>query len=284
MDVRTAANELGARYVMEGSLRQSGSKIRIAAQLVDASSGAGLWAETYDRAFRPDAAFELLDDVVPRIVSTVADTQGILPHSMTEALRNRDFNELSPYEAVLRSFAHFQRLNAPEHAAARAALERAVEQPPDRGDCWAVLSMLYREEYTHGFNLRPDPIGRALAAARRAVDAAPANHLAYHALASALFFRRELGAFRTAAERALALNAMDGFTAAYLGFQIAYAGDWERVALWRNGLRGSIRIIPDGTGSPCSSMLTASATIKERWTLSSKSTCPPFGVRSSRLP
>ena len=228
VDVRTAANELGARYVMEGSLRQSGSKIRIAAQLVDASSGAGLWAETYDRAFRPDAAFELLDDVVPRIVSTVADTQGILPHSMTEALRNRDPNGLSPYEAVLRSFAHFQRLNAPEHAAARAALERAVEQPPDRGDCWAMLSMLYREEYTHGFNLRPDPIGRALAAARRAVDAAPANHLAYHALASALFFRRELGAFRTAAERALALNAMDGFTAAYLGFQIAYAGDWER--------------------------------------------------------
>jgi serine/threonine protein kinase/tetratricopeptide (TPR) repeat protein len=228
VDVRTAANELGARYVMEGSLRQSGSKIRIAAQLVDASSGADLWAETYDRAFRPDAVFELLDDVVPRIVSTVADTQGILPHSMTEALRNRDPNGLSPYEAVLRSFAHFQRLNAPEHAAARAALERAVQQPPDRGDCWAMLSMLYREEYTHGFNLQPDPIGRALAAARRSVDAAPANHLAYHALASALFFRRELGAFRAAAERALALNSMDGFTAAYLGFQIAYAGDWER--------------------------------------------------------
>src|SRR3984893_12732075 len=228
VDVRTAANELGARYVMEGSLRQSGSKIRIASQLVDASSGAGLWAETYDRVFRPDATFELLDDVVPRIVSTVADTQGILPHSMTEALRNRDPNGLSPYEAVLRSFAHFQRLNAPEHAAARAALERAVQQPPDRGDCWAMLSMLSREEYTHGFNLQPDPIGRALAAARRSVDAAPANHLAYHALASALFFRRELGAFRTAAETALALNAMDGFTAAYLGFQIAYAGDWER--------------------------------------------------------
>ena len=114
-----------------------------------------------------------------------------------------------------------------------------------------MLSMPYREEYTHGFNLRPDPIGRALAAARRAVDAAPANHLAYHALTSALFFRRELGAFRTAAERALALNAMDGFTAAYLGFQITYA---------------------------------VSATTKARWTLSSKSTCPPFGERTSRLP
>jgi serine/threonine protein kinase len=227
-DIRAIGKELGARYVMEGSVRKAGAKVRIAAQLVDASSGAGLWAETYDYPFTPDAVFELVDDVVPRIVSTVADTQGIMPHSMTESLRNRNPEHLTPYEAVLRSFGHFQRLNAAEHAAARSALERAVQQPPDRGDCWAMLSMLYREEYTHGLNLRPDPIGRALAAARRAVDAAPTNHLGYHALASALFFRRELGAFRTAAERAIALNPMDGFTAAYLGFLIAYAGDWER--------------------------------------------------------
>jgi len=228
VDVRAAAKELGARYVMEGSLRHAGSKVRIAAHLVDASSGAGLWAETYDRAFNPEAAFELLDDVVPRIVCTVADTQGILPHNMTEALRNRDPEQLTPYEAVLRSFGHHQRINAAEHAAARAALEHAVKQPPDRADCWAMLSWLYREEYTHGFNLRPDPLGRALTAARRAVDVAPSNHLAHAALASALFFLRDLGAFRAAAERSLALNSMDGLTAAYLGFQIAYSDDWER--------------------------------------------------------
>lgn len=228
VDLRVAARELGARYVMEGSLRQAGMKVRISAQLVDASSAASLWAETYDRAFRSEAVFELADDVVPRIVSTVADTQGILPHSMTEALRNRDPETFTPYEALLRSFGHHQRLNATEHAVARAALERAVQQPPGRGDCWAMLSWLYREEYTHGFNLQPDPIGRALTAARRAVDAAPSNHLAHAALASALFFRREFGAFRAAAERSLALNSMDGLTGAYLGFQIAYSGDWER--------------------------------------------------------
>jgi TolB-like protein len=228
VDLRVAARELGARYVMEGSLRQAGMRVRIAVQLVDASSAASLWAETYDRAFRPDAVFELADDVVPRIVSTVADTQGILPHSMTEALRSRDPETFTPYEALLRSFGHHQRLNAAEHAVARAALERAVQQPPGRGDCWAMLSWLYREEYTHGFNLQPDPLGRALTAARRAVDAAPSNHLAHAALASALFFRREFGAFRAAAERSLALNSMDGLTGAYLGFQLAYSGEWER--------------------------------------------------------
>jgi TolB-like protein/tetratricopeptide (TPR) repeat protein len=228
VDVRTAAMELGARYVMEGSLRQAGAKVRIATHLVDAVSGAGLWAETYDRAFRGDGALDLLDDVVPRIVATVADTQGILAHNMTEALRRRDPEQLTPYEAVLRSFGHHQRVNAVEHAAARTALERAVKQAPHRADCWAALSWIYREEYTHGFNVQPDSLGRALAAARRAVDAAPSAHMAHAALASTLFFEKDFGGFRSAAERSLALNSMDGYTAAYLGMQLAYTGDWER--------------------------------------------------------
>jgi serine/threonine protein kinase len=227
-DVRAVARELGARYVMEGSIRQAGTKVRIAVQLVDASSGAGLWAETYDRPFQADETLELLDDVVPRIVCTVADTQGILAHSMTDALRNRDPETLTPYEAVLRSFGHHQRVNAVEHLAARTALEHAVKQGPDRADCWATLAWLYREEYTHGFNLRPDPLERALAASRRALDAGPSNHLAHAAFASTLFFRCDLPGFRAAAERAIALNPMEGYTAAYLGMLIAYSGDWER--------------------------------------------------------
>jgi TolB-like protein/Flp pilus assembly protein TadD len=228
LDVRAAAKELGARYVMEGSLRYVGSKLRIAVQLVDTNSGAHLWAETYDRAFHSEDVFGLQDDVVPTIVSTVADTYGVLPHTMSETLRTRDPEQLTPYESVLRSFAHFPRLAGAEHAAARAGLERAVQQAPGYADAWAMLSMVVREEYTHGFNVQPDSLGRALAAARRAVEIAPANHLAYHALASAQYFRREVQAFRISAERAIALNPMDGFTAAYLGFLIAYAGDWER--------------------------------------------------------
>ena len=55
-------------------------------QLVDALSGAHLWAENYERAFSPDAVFALQDDLVPRIVSTVADCYGILPHSISEVL------------------------------------------------------------------------------------------------------------------------------------------------------------------------------------------------------
>ena len=228
IDVRAVGRELGARYVMEGSLRQAGSRLRVAAQLVDATSGAHLWAETYDRTFEAEEVFALQDDLVPRIVSTVADTYGVLPRNMSEALRNRDPEQLTPYEAVLRSFAHWMRLSAAEHAAAEAALERAVQQSPGYADALAVLGMLYREEYTHNFNLKPDPLGRALAVARRAVEAAPSNHLAYHALASAQFFQRDLRAFCVSAEKAVALNPADGFTSGYLGMLFAFAGDWER--------------------------------------------------------
>ena len=85
--MRTAGKELGARYVMEGNLRQAGGKLRLAVQLVDAVSGAHLWAENYERTFSPETVFELQDDLVPRIVSTVADWYGILPHSMSEVVR-----------------------------------------------------------------------------------------------------------------------------------------------------------------------------------------------------
>jgi TolB-like protein len=227
-DVRTVGKELGARYVMEGSLRQAGSMLRITVQLVDTDSGSHLWAETYDRAFHSEEIFALQDELVPRIVATVADTRGVLPRTMGEALRGRDPEQLTPYEALLRSLAYHHRVNAEEHAAARAVLERALKQAPNNADCWAMLSHLYREEYAHGFNVRPDPVGRAFAAARRAVEIAPSNHLAYFALAAAQFFQREFQSFRNNAERAISLNPMDGFTTAYLGFQIAYAGDWER--------------------------------------------------------
>ena len=228
VDVRTAAKELGARYVMEGSIRQAGSKVRITVQLVDAHAGASLWAETYDRPFTPEETLDVLDDIVPRIVATIGDAQGIFAHSMTEALRNRDPESLTPYEALLRSFGFHQHVSEGEHLAGITALESAVKKAPDHAECWAMLSWLYRAEYTHGYHARPDSMDRSLAAARRAVNLAPSSQLSHAALASAYFFRGEVGEFRAAAERALALNRMQGYTTAFLGLHFAYSGDWER--------------------------------------------------------
>src|ERR1700693_1644903 len=228
VDVRTAGKELGARYVMEGGLRQAGTKLRLAVQLVDATSGAHLWAENFERTFRPETVFELQDDLVPRIVSTVADMYGVLTRSMSEALRGKADEELSPHEAVLRAFGYMERVTPEEHARVRRILERAVSIAPNQSDAWAMLANLYWEEHAHGLNPQPDPLGRALAAARRAVEAAPSNNLAHYALACTLFFQKDFLAFRSAAERAIELNRMDSSVAALIGNLIAYTGDWER--------------------------------------------------------
>jgi serine/threonine-protein kinase len=228
VDVRAVGSKLGARYVMEGSLRQGGSSLRVSVQLVDTTSGAQLWAETYDRHFQPEKIFALQDDLVPVIVSSVADAHGALPHTLSESLRSKDPRQLTPYEAVLRSFGYGYRMTPEEHATVRACLEWAVEQAPGYADAWGMLSLMYTEEYSNGFNPRPDPLGRALQAARRAADAAPSNGLAYGALARALFFRKEFQAFRVAADRTIELNPFNGPTLAAMGAMIAYAGDWER--------------------------------------------------------
>ena len=227
-DARAIGKELGARYVIEGSLRQAGSQLRVMVQLVDASTGAHLWAETYTCAFSPEAVFDIQDDLVPRIVSTVADWYGALPHSMSEAVRRKPIDQLTPDEAVLRGFGYFERIAPDEHAEVRAVLERAVNQAPGNADAWALLAMLYGEEHRFGFNPQPDPLGRSIQAARRAVETAPANHFAWLALAQALYFRREFDAFRDAAENVLRLNAMDGAAAEYLGHLFAFGGEWER--------------------------------------------------------
>ncbi len=237
-DVRAIGSELGARYVIDGTLRQAGSKVRIAVQLVDTQSGAHLWAETYDRPFSPEGILELQDDLVPRIVSTVADAHGVLPRTLGEALRNRSPEELSPYEAVLRSFSYFERLSLEEFVASRTALERAVALAPGYSYAWAALALIIENEYTLGLEGKPDPLGRGLQAARKAVEADPSNHRAHQVLAEILFYRREIPAFRTSAKRALELNSMDSCGVAGLGGLIAYAGEWERgCALVHQALR-----------------------------------------------
>ena len=143
--------------MIEGSLRQAGTKLRVAVQLVDATSGAHLWAESYERNFNPEAVFELQDELVPRIVSTVADMHGVLPRTMSEALRGRTPEQLSPYEAVLRSFGYSAGVTPEELAAARSGLELAVAKAPAYADAWAMLAWLCIQDYAQGFNLRRTP-------------------------------------------------------------------------------------------------------------------------------
>ncbi len=228
MDVRQVGQELGARYVMEGAVRKAGPKIRASVKLLDAQTGTHLWAESFDRNLEKADIFEVQDDITDRVVATVADPHGVLARSMAAPMDSRAAETLTPYEAVLRFFLYQQRVSPEDHLPTRIALERAVELEPGYSDAWAALTIVLLDEDRHSFNPRPNALDRALAAAQRAVDLDAANPLAHFALAHAYYYRQDLGAFRSAAERTIALNQRDGNSKAMLGILMGYAGDWER--------------------------------------------------------
>ena len=220
--------ELNTRYLMEGSLRQAGARLRVAVQLVDSDTGKHLWAETYDRTFSPESIFDLQDELVPRIVSTVADMNGVLPRSMGETVQHLPPEQLTPYEAVLRSFVYFWRLTAEEFEAGRKGLERAVRKDPGYSDAWAMLALLLAQAHGQRFDPDVDFLSPAESAARRAVATSPTNHMGHFGMAQVHFFRREYESLRNAAFKAVELNPMDGNTIAFLGELLSYSGEWEK--------------------------------------------------------
>src|SRR6266576_1449699 len=228
-DERTLGAKLGARYVLEGSIRKGGSGIRVGAQLVDTQTGAQLWAETYNRDLQASSVFAAQDDVADRIVATVADSYGVLVHSMRAAIRQKDDAALTPVEWQFQYFAYREQITPAAHGALRSRLERAAELDNRPPDLWACLAQIYVDEYAFGFPGNDETsLDRALAAARRAVEIDRSNQFALVALTQTHFFRQDLAAFGPAAERAMALNPLNTDALGILGLQIVHTGGFER--------------------------------------------------------
>ena len=227
-DVRGVSKELGARFVLEGSIRKAGSSIRVSVQLLDAATGAHLWAERFDRDLSATDLFAVQDELTDRIVATVADPFGVLTRSLGAIAKAKPVETLTAHECVLLTFAYWQQMRPDEHAEVRAALEQALEREPDHPEALSCLSWLYLDEFRFDFNVRPDALDRALDTAQRAVEVDATSQLAYRALAEAHYFRRELSAFRPAADRVLSLNPRDTSTVGMIGNLIGVAGDWTR--------------------------------------------------------
>jgi adenylate cyclase len=224
-DPRLVASELGARYLITGRIRRAGQTVRVGVKLIDAASGTHLWAESYDASLEASSLFDVQDQLTDRIVATVADQQGVLIREIIASVRDRPIDRLSARDAVFLMFDYMQVITPDLHIKVREALERVVEVEPGSADAWACLSIMYCEEYKHDYNVRPDPLGRALAAGRRAADIDKTCQHAYYALAQAYFFRRDFGRFRSAADRAVQINERDGNTVAFMGILMGYAGD-----------------------------------------------------------
>jgi len=227
-DERALGAKLGARYVLQGSIRKGGSGIRVSVQLIDNQTGAQLWAETYNRDLQASSIFAAQDDVAARIVATVADSYGVLVHSMRAAMRQKDDADLTPVEWQFQYFAYREQITPSAHAALKSRLERTVEQDDRQSDMWACLAQIYVDEYAFGFQGDATSLDRALAAGRRGVELDRANQFALVALAQVHFFRQDLAAFGPAAERAMALNPFNTDALGILGLQIVHTGEFAR--------------------------------------------------------
>jgi TolB-like protein len=241
VDVRQLNKELGARYVLEGSIQKAGDALRVTAQLLDAEDGTHLWAQTYDRELSASNVFAVQDEITEQVVATIAGSYGVIFRARFAEVRRKPTESLDAYECVLKVIAYYtSNWVAAEHSRLRDALERVVKSDPDYAEAWASLCWIYLDEYRVNFNPRPDPLDRALDAARRAVDLEPASQWARQALAAVYFHRHELEAFFAETERALALNPNHPLALASLGVYLLYAGD-ERGILPHTDRRGLFR-------------------------------------------
>jgi TolB-like protein len=238
VDVRQLNQDLGARYVLEGSVQKAGTALRVTAQLLDAIDGTHLWANTYDRELSASNIFAVQDDITEQVVDTIAGLYGVLSRGQLAEARGKPTDRLDAYECVLRVAAYYRdNFVAAEHAKLREGLELAVKSDPGYADAWASLCAIYLDEYRFNYNPRPDPLDRALEAARRAVDAEPTSQFAHHALAHVYFYRHTLDSFFAEAERTIALNPNNATYLAYLGLCLHYAGDERGIALVRKAVK-----------------------------------------------
>ena len=216
--------ELNANYIISGSVRQSGDQVRITAQLIDSDSGNQVWADSYDRELTAANLFSLQADVAQRVVANIGDPTGVLNRVASAAIRDRPTESLEAYECVLRGYAYLRIHDDESHALARDCLEQAVELDPDYVEAWAQLAYLYREEYHHNRNARPDALGRAEQAAQRALDLDTANAMLSFALSMIAFSREDVTAGLAYGDQAAALNPNNATILAAVAIYYAQCG------------------------------------------------------------
>jgi tetratricopeptide (TPR) repeat protein len=236
VDVKQIARELGVRYVLEGSVRRAGNRLRITGQLVDATTGEHHWAERYDREMGDIFA---LQDEITRSVAAAIEPKLLAAEGIR--FSNRSPADLGAWELVTRALTHFARLAQTDTVAGIELLEKAVERYPDYAPVHALLGFYFVLARHMGW-VEPE---RAMAGAQRHAERAaeldesdPRAHMAFGYIA--LMNRRTddmIRSFRHAVE----LNPNSAMAVGCLGFGLAHTErDAEAIAF----IDESVRLSP----------------------------------------
>lgn len=217
------ATKLRAGFVVDGSVRRAGDNLRVAVQLIDASTGVSLWAGRYDRKL--EDVFAVQDEVTHEVVAALGGT--IQTAALSRALAKSPA-EFDAYDCLLHARRYTATLYEDMHAEARDLLEKAIILDPNYADAHALLANVYLAEHRFDANPRPDPIGRALKAALKGVQLDPQNAYAHCWLAIVHYFQRDMGKFEAEIQRALDLNPHDPEILAEVGHYLCFKGEIER--------------------------------------------------------
>ena len=170
-DIRQVGRELGVRYVLEGSVRKVGNRIRISGQLIDAANGTHLWADRFDGAL--EDVFELQDRVTANVVGIIAPR---VVQAETERARSKPAGNLEAYDLVLRAVALMRTLRRPEIEQALGLLRQAVQIDPSYARGMANLSLCCWIFIAQGFGHRDNPLVADMnEVAQRALSLDPAD-------------------------------------------------------------------------------------------------------------
>ena len=226
VDVQQVARDLDAQFVVEGSVRRVGERVRITVQLIDGESGNHVWAEKFDRDAGDLLAAQ--DDVVRRIVSTLV---GRMQVSDIESARRRPSAKLAAYQCVLSGNA--LPWDDPEGGAqAMRLFEQAIELDPGYGMPHALLAAMKAAHWRDDIDGSDAPLEEAYALARRAVELDSNESTCFSMLALNCLYQRHFDLAQQYARRAIELNPNNQWNQADMGVMLVYLGHAEQALEW----------------------------------------------------
>ena len=203
VDVRRVAEELGVRFVLDGSVRRSKDRVRVTAQLIDGLTGGHVWSERYDRQL--EDVFDLQDEITRNVVASIQTTVHL--STIQEPVERASLPDLTVWELTMRSWHLLYDFNMESYAFAKTLLERALALDPESAEANMVLSLVNHHIAIMGFvpDVRP-AMETAYALARRATQLDSRNEYAHWALGISCWGLFKYDESLTALERAVALN------------------------------------------------------------------------------
>jgi adenylate cyclase len=237
--VQQVAEELGVRYVLEGSVQRSGNRVRITAQLIDAINGIHLWAERYDRDLKD--IFAVQDEITIRIMGAmrVKLTEG------EQALRGKPPGNLEAYLKLLQAQENIQRFNIEGNLMGKRLAEEAISLDPELAGGYGYLGMGYMMDVWLGLSKSPkESLEKAIELTQKAISLDPkGSSTPYAALGYLYTLKRDYDKAIAEGEKAVALDPGGADAYALLGMSLNYADrPKEAISLFEK----AIRLNPNG--------------------------------------